>query len=131
MKIDHIGVAVKSIEEAKRFYEKLGLMIKCEEEVIEQQVKVAMIEIGESRIELLETLSPEGPIGKFIEKKGEGIHHLALEVNNLEEKLLNLEENGVQLIDRVPRKGADGKKIAFIHPKSTFGVLLELCEKEK
>ncbi|NMC00127.1 MAG: methylmalonyl-CoA epimerase [Thermoanaerobaculaceae bacterium] len=131
MKIDHIGIAVESIEKVAQFYKDLELDICHTEEVKDQQVKASMIMIGESRIELLESLSPEGPIGKFIAKKGPSIHHIAIEVQNLEAKLKELEEKGYSLIDKTPRMGAGGNKIAFVHPKSSGGVLIELCEKCK
>lgn len=127
--IEHIGIAVKSLEEAIPFYEKvLGLKCYAVEEVKDQKVKTAFFKIGQTKIELLESTDPEGPIGKFIEKRGQGIHHIAFAVNNIEEQLKSVEENGVQLIDKVPRKGAEGLDIAFLHPKSTFGVLTEFCE---
>lgn len=131
MKIDHIGIALDSIDRVSQFYKDLNLTIAHIEEVNDQQVRAAIIEIGESRIELLESLSPEGPIGKFISKKGPGIHHIAIEVENLEEKLKELEKKGYSLIDKTPRMGAQGNKIAFLHPKSSGGVLIELCEKCK
>lgn len=127
--IEHIGIAVKSIAEALPFYEKvLGLKCYNIEEVADQKVKTAFFKIGETKIELLETTDPEGPIGKFIEKRGEGIHHIAFAVENIEERLRQAEEAGIRLIDSVPRKGAEGLSIAFLHPKSTLGVLTELCE---
>jgi methylmalonyl-CoA/ethylmalonyl-CoA epimerase len=127
--IEHIGIAVKSLEEAIPFWEeKLGLKCYNIEEVKEQKVKTAFFQIGQSKIELLESTDPEGPIGKFIEKKGEGIHHLAIAVKDIQHNLTELEDKGVQLIDKTPRKGAEGLDIAFLHPKSTHGVLLELCE---
>lgn len=130
-KIDHIGIAVKSIEEAAEFYkEVLGLEITGVEEVKEQKVRTAFIPIGESEIELLESTSEDGPIAKFIEKRGEGIQHIALQVNNIEKALEELKKKGIQLIDEVPRIGAGGAKIAFVHPKSTNGVLLELCQRD-
>ena len=128
--IEHIGIAVKSLDEAIPFWEKqLGLKCYAIEEVKEQKVKTAFFMIGQSKIELLESTDPEGPIGKFIEKKGEGIHHLAIAAKGLQTNLNELEDSGVQLIDKAPRKGAEGLDIAFLHPKSTHGVLLELCEK--
>ncbi len=128
--IEHIGIAVKSLEEAIPFWEKqLGLKCYAVEEVKEQKVKTAFFMIGQSKIELLESTDPEGPIGKFIEKKGEGIHHLAIASKGLQANLDELAEAGVQLIDKAPRKGAEGLDIAFLHPKSSHGVLLELCEK--
>lgn len=127
--IEHIGIAVKSLEEAIPFYENmLGLKCYKIEEVTDQKVKTAFFQIGQSKIELLESTDENGPIGKFIEKKGEGIHHIALAVKNIEENLDELDQKGVQLIDKSPRKGAEGLDIAFLHPKSTHGVLLELCE---
>ena len=131
-KIDHIGVAVKNLNEAMRLYsESLGLEIEETEEVKEQRVKVAFIPVGESRIELIESTDPNGPIAKFIERRGEGIHHIALEVDHIEDALQKLKERGVQLIDEKPRIGAHKMKIAFLHPRSTKGVLLELCEKQE
>ncbi len=128
--IEHIGIAVKSLDEAIPFWEKqLGLKCYAIEEVKEQKVKTAFFMIGQSKIELLESTDPEGPIGKFIEKKGEGIHHLAIAAKGLQTNLNELEDSGVQLIDKAPRKGAEGLDIAFVHPKATHGVLLELCEK--
>ena len=127
--IEHIGIAVKSLEEAIPFWEKqLGLKCYAIEEVKEQKVRTAFFKIGHSKIELLESTDPDGPIGKFIEKKGEGIQHLAIAVKDLSANLDELAANGVQLIDKTPRKGAEGLNIAFLHPKSTRGVLLELCE---
>lgn len=127
--IEHIGIAVKNLEEATRYYENvLGLKCYSVEEVKDQKVKTAFFRIGQTKIELLESTSPEGPIGKFIEKKGEGIHHIAFAVNNIEAQLSDAASKGIQLIDEKPRKGAEGLDIAFVHPKSTFGVLTELCE---
>ncbi|MDD4583571.1 MAG: methylmalonyl-CoA epimerase [Eubacteriales bacterium] len=129
-KIDHVGVAVKSIEESIKIYtEILGLKVTGIETVEEQKVKTAFIPIGESEIELLESTAPDGPIAKFIEKRGEGIQHIALRVDNLKQKLDELKQKGVRLIDEKPRIGAGGAKIAFIHPKSTKGILIELCER--
>lgn len=127
--IEHIGIAVNSIEDALPFYEKvLGLKCYNIEEVADQKVKTAFFMIGQTKIELLESTDPEGPVGKFIEKRGEGIHHIAFAVENIEERLREAEEAGIRLIDNAPRKGAEGLSIAFLHPKSTFGVLTELCE---
>lgn len=127
--IEHIGIAVKNLNDAISFYEKaFGLKCYNIEEVKEQKVKTAFFMVGQTKIELLESTDPEGPIGKFIEKKGEGIHHMAFAVKNLEQSLQEVEQNGVSLIDKTPRKGAEGLDIAFLHPKSTFGVLTELCE---
>ena len=128
--IEHIGIAVKSLDEAIPFWEKqLGLKCYAIEEVKEQKVRTAFFKVGQSKIELLESTDPDGPIGKFIEKKGEGIQHHAIAVEGLQSNLNELAESGVQLIDKAPRKGAEGLDIAFLHPKSTHGVLLELCEK--
>jgi len=130
--IEHIGIAVSDIDDAIRFYEEvLGLKCYAIEEVKDQKVKTAFFRIGQTKIELLESTDPEGPIGKFIEKKGQGIHHIAFAVDNLKEALPELEEKGVRLIDKTPRKGAEGLNIGFLHPKSTFGVLTELCEDPK
>ncbi len=127
--IEHIGIAVKSLDEAIPFYEEvLGLKCYAVEEVKEQKVKTAFFKVGQTKIELLESTDPEGPIGKFIEKKGEGMHHMAFAVEGLEEVLENTGKKGVRLIDKTPRKGAEGLDIAFLHPKSTHGVLTELCE---
>ena len=127
--IEHIGIAVESIETARKFYEEvLGLTCYAVEEVADQKVKTAFFKVGQTKIELLESTDPEGPIGKFIEKKGEGIHHLAFAVDGINDKLQQAEEMGVRLIDKTSRKGAEGLDIAFLHPKSTFGVLTELCE---
>jgi len=129
--IEHIGIAVKNLEESINYYEKiLGLKCYSVEEVKEQKVKTAFFMVGQTKIELLETTDAEGPIGKFIEKKGEGIHHLAFAVNGIENALDEVASKGVQLIDKTPRKGAEGLDIAFLHPKSTSGVLTELCEKK-
>jgi len=129
--IDHIGVAVKSIEDAKRIYQDmLGLSIAEVEEVVEQKVNVAFIPVGESEVELLESTSPDGPVAKFIEARGEGIQHVAFRVENIESALQELKDKGIRLIDQTPRKGAGGAKIAFIHPKETGGVLIELTERK-
>ena len=131
--IEHIGIAVKSLESANPFYEEmLGLKCYAVEEVADQRVKTAFFKIGQTKIELLESTDPEGPIGKFIEKKGEGIHHIAFATEDgVQKSLEELAEKGVQLIDKTPRKGAEGLNIAFLHPKSTIGVLTELCEDPK
>ncbi len=127
--IEHIGIAVKSLEESIPFYEKvLGLECYSIEEVKDQKVKTAFFKIGDVKIELLESTDPEGPIGKFIEKKGQGIHHIAYAVDDVNEALKQVEEAGVQLIDKQGRKGAEGLNIGFLHPKSTIGVLTELCD---
>jgi len=128
-KINHIGIAVKSIESVFSFYkEDLGLEFEGYETVEEQGVRVAFFTAGESRIELLEPLHDESPVAKFIAKKGEGMHHLALGSADLKLDLANLEEGGVRLIDKTPRNGAHHTKIAFLHPKSTNGVLVELTQ---
>lgn len=130
IKIDHIGIAVRSIAEALRFYrDRLGLKMEGEELVAEQRVKTYFLPTGDTEIELLESTAPEGPISKFLEKRGEGIHHIAWEVEDLESALAELASQGVRLIDKEPRAGAGGKRIAFIHPGETGGVLVELCEK--
>jgi len=130
--IEHIGIAVKNLEDSIIFYEKiLGLKCYKIEEVHEQKVRTAFFAIGQTKIELLEPTDPEGPVGKFIEKRGEGIHHIAFAVENLAEQLRHSEKEGVKLIDNLPRKGADGLDIAFLHPKSTGGVLIEMCEPGK
>jgi methylmalonyl-CoA/ethylmalonyl-CoA epimerase len=127
--IEHIGIAVSNLEESIRFYEKVfGLRCYNIETVAEQKVRTAFFMVGQTKIELLETTDPEGPIGKFIGKRGEGIHHIAFAVKNLEENLRQAEKEGVRLIDATPRKGAEGLEIAFLHPKSTGGVLIEVCE---
>jgi methylmalonyl-CoA/ethylmalonyl-CoA epimerase len=127
--IEHIGIAVKSLDESIRFYEEvLGLQCYNIEEVKDQKVRTAFFQVGDTKIELLESTDEGGPISKFIEKKGEGIHHIAYAVENIEDKLKTAEERGVRLIDKQPRKGAEGLDIAFLHPKSTHGVLTELCE---
>ena len=129
MKIDHIGIAVKSLAEAIKVYEEaMGLKVSGFDQVDEQGVRVAMLNIGESRIELLEPTGPESPIEKFMTKRGEGIHHIALRVQNIEESLERLRAAGVRLIDNAPRRGAHNTRIAFIHPSSTHGVLLELVQ---
>lgn len=130
-KIDHIGVAVADLEKMISFYQdKLGLELKGIEEVAEQKVRVAFFPVGESKIELLETTDPDGPVGKFIEKKGEGVHHVSLRVSDIEGEMSRLKEQGVVLLDEKPRYGAGGARIAFLHPKSTGGVLIELCERK-
>jgi methylmalonyl-CoA epimerase len=127
--IDHIGIAVKSIDEAKKFWvDTLGLKLSHIEEVPEQKVRVAMLKAGETTIELLEPTSPDSPVQRFIEKRGEGLHHLTLQTDNLGERLKELKAGKVELIDEHPRIGAGGAKIAFLHPKSAHGVLVELCE---
>jgi len=127
--IEHIGIAVKSLDAVIPYYEKmLGTKCYSIEEVREQKVRTAFFKIGQTKIELLESTDPEGPIGKYIEKRGEGVQHIAFAVEGLQDQLNTLAEEGIQLIDKQPRKGAEGLNIAFLHPKSTFGVLTELCE---
>ncbi|ALV63241.1 Methylmalonyl-CoA epimerase [Thermococcus sp. 2319x1] len=130
-KVDHIGIAVRNLEEAIKIWENLGLKVEEIEEVPDQKVRTAIFYAGETRIELLEATAEDSPIAKFIEKRGEGIHHIALGVDNIEEHLKKLKEKGFKLIDETPRIGAGGAKIAFVHPKSVGGVLLELCEREE
>lgn len=130
--IEHIGIAVKSLRDSIPFYEEvLGLTCYNIEEVKEQKVRTAFFMLGQTKIELLESTDPGGPVGRFIEKKGEGIHHIAFAVKKVEKQLKKAEANGIQLIDKEPRMGAEGLSIAFLHPKSTFGVLTELCEKKR
>ena len=127
--IEHIGIAVSNLEESIKFYEDvLGFKCYAIEEVKDQKVKTAFFMVGQTKIELLESTDSEGPIGKFIEKRGEGVHHIAYAVEGLEDALVHMESKGVRLIDQQPRKGAEGLHIAFLHPKSTGGVLTELCE---
>lgn len=128
--IEHIGIAVRNLDESIKFYENiLGLKCYAVEEVADQKVKTAFFMVGQTKIELLESTDPEGPIGKFIEKKGEGIHHLAYAVSDLSAALEKAKMNDIKLIDEKPRKGAEGLNIAFLHPKSTNGVLTEFCSK--
>jgi methylmalonyl-CoA/ethylmalonyl-CoA epimerase len=128
--IEHIGIAVANLDEAKAYYEKvLGLECYAEEVVADQKVKTAFFMVGQTKIELLESTDPEGAIGKFIEKKGAGIHHLAFAFDDVAAALTDAENNGVTLIDKAPRKGAEGLRIGFLHPKSTFSVLTEFCGK--
>jgi methylmalonyl-CoA epimerase len=127
--IDHVGIAVKSIDEAKKFWiETLGLKLSRVEEVPEQKVRVAMLQAGEMTIELLEPTSPDSPIQRFLEKRGEGLHHLTFRTNDLTEHIEKFKGAYIGLIDEQPRTGAGGAKIAFIHPKYAHGVLVELCE---
>jgi methylmalonyl-CoA/ethylmalonyl-CoA epimerase len=127
--IEHLGIAVRNLEESIGYWEKVfGLKCYALEEVPEQKVKTAFFLVGQTKIELLESTDPDGPIGKFIEKRGEGVHHVAFATISLEADLAEAESNGVQLIDKIPRMGAEGLSIGFLHPKSTFGVLTELCE---
>jgi len=126
--IEHIGIAVKDLNSAINFYEKIfGLKCYKIEEVEDQKVKTAFFRIGRTKIEILESTDPEGPVSKFIEKRGEGIHHIAFAVENITEQLRHAAANGISLIDEVPKKGAEGLDIAFFHPKSSAGVLIEVC----
>ena len=129
MKVDHIGIATRQLDEGLRLWrDALGLQVTSTEEVTEQGVRVAMLPLGESQIELLEPLSPNSPVGKFLEKRGPGIHHVALRVTDIQAALLQLKEKGTRLIDETPRLGAGGCLVAFIHPSSANGVLLELVQ---
>jgi methylmalonyl-CoA/ethylmalonyl-CoA epimerase len=128
-KINHIGIAVTSLDEAVPFYrDSLGMAFVGVEEVVEQKVKVAFLRIGESKVELLEPTAEDSPVAGFLEKNGPGIHHIAYEVADIAAALAKLEADGVRLIDKTPRKGAHGALIAFIHPKGSRGVLTELCQ---
>jgi len=130
IKVDHIGIAVNSIDIGKSFWaDILGLPFEGDETVAEQKVRTAFFPVGESEVELLESTAPDGPISKYIEKKGEGIQHVAFRVDDIDSALAELKQKGIRLIDEKPRKGAGGAKIAFLHPKSTNGVLVELCER--
>ncbi len=130
LKIDHVGVAVNSIDDGKRFWaDILGLAFAGDETVAEQNVKTAFFPVGESEVELLESTAPDGPVAKFIDKKGPGFQHIAFRVANIDEALAELKARNVQLIDEQPRHGAGGARIAFIHPKATGGILVELCER--
>jgi methylmalonyl-CoA/ethylmalonyl-CoA epimerase len=131
LKIDHLGIAVNSIDDGKNFWsEVLGLKFEGAETVDTQKVTTAFFPVGESEVELLESTSPDGPVAKFIEKKGTGFQHVAFRVANIDEALQELKDKGIQLIDQVPRIGAGGAKIAFLHPKATGGVLVELCQRD-
>jgi methylmalonyl-CoA/ethylmalonyl-CoA epimerase len=128
--IEHIGIAVNSLEESIPYYENvLGLKCYAVEEVADQKVKTAFFMVGQTKLELLESTDPEGPIGKFIANKGPGVHHLAFAMDDVDEALQQAEEKGIRLIDKQPRKGAEGLRIGFLHPKSTHGVLTEFCGK--
>ncbi len=131
LKIDHLGIAVNSIDEGKNFWSGvLGLDFEGAETVAEQKVTTAFFPVGESEVELLESTAADGPVAKYIEKRGQGIQHVAFRVENIDEALAELKEKGVQLIDQQPRIGAGGAKIAFLHPKATNGVLVELCQRD-
>ena len=128
-KIEHLGIAVKDIDKANALYEQLlGVAPYKQEEVASEAVITSFFKVGESKIELLASTDEDGPIGKFISKKGEGIHHIAFDVDDIEKELERLEKEGFQIINKVPKHGADNKLVAFLHPKSTNGVLIELCQ---
>ncbi len=130
-KIAHIGIAVRDLEASLKFYrDVLGLKASPVHIVKEQQVKVVFLPLGETKLELLEPAGPESPVARFLDARGEGVHHIALQVDDIEVKLAELEASGVRLIDKFPRQGAGGSRIAFLHPKSTAGVLLELCQQD-
>lgn len=130
LKIDHLGIAVNSIDDGKKFWSDiLGLAFEGQETVAAQKVTTAFFPVGESEVELLESTAPDGPVARYIEKKGTGIQHIALRVENIEAALAELKERGVRLIDETPRIGAGGARIAFLHPKDTGGVLVELCQR--
>jgi methylmalonyl-CoA/ethylmalonyl-CoA epimerase len=129
-RIAHIGIAVKNLDDSLRLYHKgLGLSLHGRETVERDQVSVAFLPVGDTEVELLEPTSPESPIARFIEKRGEGIHHVAFEVDDIVKAMANLRSQGFRLIDEEPRIGAGGARVAFLHPRSTNGVLIELCEK--
>jgi len=131
LKIDHLGIAVNSIDDGKAFWsDVLGLDFEGAETVAEQKVTTAFFPVGESEVELLESTAPDGPVAKYIEKRGQGIQHVAFRVENIDDALAELKEKGVQLIDQQPRIGAGGARIAFLHPKATNGVLVELCQRD-
>jgi methylmalonyl-CoA/ethylmalonyl-CoA epimerase len=130
MKIDHLGIAVRSLSDSLNFYrDALGLELSGTEEVQDQGVRVALLPAGESRIELLEPFSEDTPVGRFIARRGEGLHHICYEVDDLASKLVDLRSRGIRLLDGYPRRGAEGKLVAFLHPASASGVLVELVEK--
>ena len=128
LNIDHLGIAVKSLADSKAFYQKLGLPVMGEETVEQEKVRLAMVPVGESRLELLEPTAPDSPIAKFLAKRGEGLHHIALAVDDLESTVEKLKSQGVRLINEQVQVGAGGHLYVFVHPSSTGGVLLELCE---
>jgi methylmalonyl-CoA/ethylmalonyl-CoA epimerase len=131
MKLSHVGIAVKSIEDRLMLWRDLfGIQVGAVEDVVEQKVRVAMLTLGDIKLELLEPLTGDSPVAKYIAKRGEGIHHLSFEVTDIEERIDAFKKHGLTMIDEVPRKGAHGSRIAFIHPASTGGVLIELTEKE-
>ena len=129
--IEHIGIAVKNLEESIRYYENvLGLKCYRIEEVKDQKVKTAFFKIGDTKIELLEAVGNNGPISKFIEKRGEGVHHIAFAVKDIKQSLKEAKLSGIELINQEPETGAENLQVAFLHPKSTFGVLTEFCEQK-
>jgi len=131
LKVDHIGIAVKNLDETLKFYtDVLGLEMGGTEVVEEQKVKVAFLPIGDTEVELLESTSEDGPIAKFIEKNGEGVQHIAFKVDDIEEAIAYMQEKGMKMIDEQPRYGAGGAKIAFVHPKSSHRVLVELSQRD-
>ncbi|MHB1686463.1 MAG: methylmalonyl-CoA epimerase [Ignavibacteriaceae bacterium] len=131
-RIEHIAITVKNLDETIKFYENIfGLKCYLVEEVKDQKVRTAFFKVGDTKIELLESTDPQGPIGKFIEKRGGGVHHIAFAVDDVDSSLKEIESKGIELIDKKSRTGAEGFNIAFLNPKSTFGVLTELCEKKK
>lgn len=131
LKIDHLGIAVNSIDRGKAFWsDVLGLDCEGVETVAEQKVTTAFFPVGESEVELLESTAPDGPVAQYIEKRGQGIQHVAFRVENIDQALAELKAKGIQLIDQTPRMGAGGAKIAFLHPKATNGVLVELCQRD-
>lgn len=131
LKIDHLGIAVNSIDQAKSFWgDVLGLPHEGTETVAEQKVDTAFFPVGDSEVELLASTAPDGPVARYIDKRGQGIQHVAFRVDNLEGALAELKAKGIALIDETPRIGAGGAKIAFLHPKATSGVLVELCERD-
>ncbi|WP_106791049.1 methylmalonyl-CoA epimerase [Aquimarina sp. Aq78] len=130
-KIEHLGIAVKDIEQANTLYEKLLGVAPYKQEAVESEAVItSFFKVGDSKIELLASTREDGPIGKFITKKGEGIHHIAFDVDDIELELDRLEKEGFQLINKTPKPGADNKLVAFLHPKSTNGVLIELCQEK-
>lgn len=130
-KVDHIGIAVKNLEETLKFYtDVLGMNLEGTEIVEEQKVKVAFLPIGDTEMELLESTDKEGPIARYIDKKGEGVQHIAYRVDDIEKAIEEMKAKGIRMIDEKPRYGAGGAKIAFLHPKSTHGVLVELCQRD-
>jgi methylmalonyl-CoA/ethylmalonyl-CoA epimerase len=127
--INHVGIAVRSIEDQRAFYEgTLGAQFEGVQEVANQKVRVAFFKINDVRLELLEPTDPSSPVAKFLETRGEGLHHLAFTVDNIQDRINDLQKSGLRMIDETPRTGAHQMQIAFVHPKSTFGVLTELCE---